>query len=241
MNAEAAELRVLPPEWKRSHALSALGMPGATAIGGIQKILRPREGDVVFISAAAGAVGSMVGQICKNVFSCKVYGSAGSDEKVEEVKKLGFDGALNYKGKSAEQLLEEIKELTGGKTIDRYWENTGGPVTDAVMALLSQRARIAVVGQISLYNTDPKKLLAGGEGISSAIFMRLLFSEATAQGCLVRQWPDRFDPLPQMHAWIQNGKLKVIEDIRKGFASVPEAFLELFSGGNTGKLIVELL
>lgn len=212
-------------------ALGVLGMPGMTAYFGLLEVGDLQEGENVFVSGAAGAVGSTVGQIAK-IKGCTVAGSAGSQEKIDWITDdLGFDGAFNYKETPERRYLSAIRELCPDG-IDVYFDNVGGPITDAVFKLINQHARIAVCGQISQYNAvkapqGPRKL------------WYLITKQARAEGFLVYEFQDRWpEARREMAQWIHDGRLKHRETITDGIDNAPEAFIGLFEGENIGKQLV---
>lgn len=213
-----------------STALGVLGMPGLTAYFGLLDIGQPKAGETVVVSGAAGAVGSIVGQIAK-IKGCRAVGIAGGDDKVRYVlDDLGFDGAFNYK--TTKNYVEALKPLCP-KGIDVYFDNVGGPITDAVIPLLNVHARLSICGQISQYNlekpeTGPRWLWA------------LIVKQARAEGFLVFQFADKFqEAAVEMATWIREGKLKYKEDIVEGFENLPRAFIGMLQGDNTGKRLVK--
>ena len=214
-----------------STALGVLGMPGMTAYFGFLDICQPKPGETVFISGAAGAVGSLVGQIAK-IKGCRAVGSAGTDEKVSWiVDDLGFDSAFNYR--TTTDYVAKLKELCP-KGIDCYFDNVGGNLTDAVLSVLNDRARISVCGQISDYNADKPDL-----GVRP--YMHLLAKHARAEGFLVYQFADRFpEGVAQMAQWIKEGKIKYREQFMEGFENVPRALIGVLQGENTGKMVVAI-
>ena len=219
------DTRLAPP----STALGVLGMPGMTAYFGFLDICKPKAGETVLVSGAAGAVGSLVGQIAK-IKGCRAVGVAGTDDKVAWiVNELGFDAAFNYK--TTENYVAKLKELCPGG-IDCYFDNVGGAVTDAVLPLLNVRARISICGQISQYNaTKPE---AGVRPYSY-----LLTKQARAEGFIISQFMDRFaEGIPQMAQWIKEGRIKYRETIVEGFENMPRALIGVLQGDNTGKMIV---
>jgi NADPH-dependent curcumin reductase CurA len=214
-----------------STSLGVLGMPGLTAYFGLLDIGQPKAGETVVVSGAAGAVGSLVGQIAK-IKGCRAIGIAGTDDKVRYLAdELGFDGAFNYK--TTKNYVEKLKELCP-RGIDVYFDNVGGAVTDAVIPLLNVRARMAICGQISQYNaekpeTGPRWLWA------------LIVKQARAEGFLVFQFADKFQQASvEMAGWINAGKLKYREDIVEGFENLPRAFIGMLEGDNTGKRLVKV-
>ncbi|MFC7116555.1 NADP-dependent oxidoreductase [Natronoarchaeum sp. GCM10025703] len=209
--------------------LGALGMPGRTAYFGLLDVGEPTPGDTVVVSGAAGAVGSVVGQIAK-LNGCRVVGFAGSDEKVEWLTdELGFDAAINYK--DVDDYRAALDDAAPGG-VDVYFDNVGGPITDAVFTKLNLDARVAVCGQIAHYNaedvpTGPRKL------------PQLIASRAKVQGLLVSDYATRFEQASeQLGTWVASGDLTHRETIVDGLENAPDAFLGLFSGDNIGKQVV---
>jgi NADPH-dependent curcumin reductase CurA len=211
-----------------STALGVLGMPGATAYFGLTDVGEPTPGDTVLVSGAAGAVGSVVGQIAR-IGGCEVVGVAGSDEKTAWLtEELGFDHAINYK---TENVGKELREAVDG--VDVYFDNVGGPITDAAFRQLNVGARVVVCGQISQYNaTDvpmgPRKL-AG-----------LITTRARVEGVLVRDYPDWTEAFERIAGWIRDDELHYRESVVEGFENAPDAFLGLFEGENIGKQVVKV-
>ena len=214
-----------------STALGVLGMPGMTAYFGLLEICKPQPGETVVVSGAAGAVGSVVGQIAK-ITGCRVVGVAGSGEKIAYITgELGFDAGFNYKTTS--DYVAKLKELCP-KGIDCYFDNVGGPLTDAVFPLLNTKARVAVCGQISQYNAERPEP-------GPRILPYLLVKQARAEGFLVFQFADRYaEGIKQMAHWINEGRIKYREEIMEGFENTPRAFIALLSGENTGKMLVKI-
>jgi len=223
----------VPKGIKPSYALGAVGMPGATAYYGLYEILKPRPKETIFISAASGAVGSIVAQLAR-ISGCRVVGSAGGVEKVKLCKDLGYDAAIDYRGKTKEQILEELK-VVAPAGIDMYYENTGGPVTEAVLEHLNQFGRIAVCGQIAAYNQENSFHY---EGVN-AVFM-MLRKQATMQGFMVTQYKPWTKGLTAIAQYIAEGKIKVIEDETVGLENAFTALLSLFKGENTGKKVIKI-
>ena len=214
-----------------STALGVLGMPGLTAYFGLLEIGKPQAGETVLVSGAAGAVGSMVGQIAK-LKGCRVVGVAGSDDKVDYlVRELGFDAAFNYK--TTEDYLKKLKELCPDG-IDVYFDNVGGPVTDAVFRILNVRGRVSVCGQISQYNLAKPEM-------GPRFLWKLIEKRARVEGFLVFQFADRYaEGLAQMAEWFNAGKIKLREDIVEGIENAPRAFIGMLQGQNTGKQLVKI-
>ncbi len=214
-----------------STALGVLGMPGLTAYFGLLDIGRPQPGETVVISGAAGAVGSMAGQIAR-IKGCRVVGIAGSDEKVRWLtEELGFDAAFNYK--TTPNLYRKLLTLCPGG-IDVYFDNVGGEITDAVVRLVNVRARLVICGQISQYN------LAKPE-VGPRWLWALVVKQARAEGFLVFQFADRYDEgLRKMAQWLSEGKLKYRETIVEGIENAPRAFIGMLKGENLGKQLVKI-
>jgi len=213
-----------------SSFLGILGMPGLTAYFGLLDICKPKSGETLFISGAAGAVGLVVAQIAK-IKGCRVIGLAGSDDKVNMLKnEFGFDDAINYK--TASNLNASITEMCPNG-VDMYFDNVGGSISDAVISCINSHARIAVCGQISLYNETSL-----GEGPR---FLPLILSKsALIKGFIIIDYAERFpEGIAQLSEWVGQGLLKSKETIVDGFDQLPNALLGLFSGKNTGKMIVK--
>jgi leukotriene B4 12-hydroxydehydrogenase/15-oxo-prostaglandin 13-reductase len=213
-----------------STALGVLGMPGMTAYFGFLDICQPKPGETVVVSGAAGAVGSLVGQIAK-IKGCRAVGIAGTDDKVAWLTgELGFDAAFNYK--STQDYVAKLKELCPGG-IDSYFDNVGGTVTDAVLPVLNVRSRMSICGQISQYNaTKPEP------GVRPYVY--LLTKQARAEGFIITQFMNRFaEGIAQMAQWLKEGKLKHREHIVEGFENAPRALIGVLQGDNTGKMLVK--
>jgi NADPH-dependent curcumin reductase CurA len=210
--------------------LSVLGMTGMTAYFGLLDTGQPKAGETVVVSAAAGAVGAVVGQIAK-IKGCRVVGIAGGAEKCRYiVHELGFDAAVDYKSEDVSRSLR--KHCPEG--IDVYFDNVGGAILDAALAQLRMHARIVICGAISQYcNTGP---IAGPNN-----YLSLLTNRATMKGMLVLDYVDRYPQAgEEMVEWMAAGKLKSREDIVEGLATFPETLLKLFKSENTGKLMLKV-
>lgn len=230
--SDGAGLRKIDPQVAPvSTALGILGMPGLTAYFGMLEIAQLHSRETVVVSGAAGAVGSAAGQIAK-IRGCRVIGIAGSDAKINYmVRELGFDAAFNYR--SVENYFEVLSEICPDG-IDVYFDNVGGAITDAVFRLLRPRARVAVCGQISLYNLEKPDT-------GPRLLPNLLVRQARAEGFLVFQFADRFgEALKQLTQWLKEGKLKYREDIVDGIGNAPSAFIAMLQGRNMGKQLVKL-
>jgi NADPH-dependent curcumin reductase CurA len=223
-------LRTLDPaQAPLSTALGVLGMPGLTAYVGLLDIGRPKPGETVVVSAAAGAVGAVVGQIAR-IKGCRVVGVAGPPEKCRYVvEELGFDACVSHR---QPDLVDALRAACPSG-IDIYFENVGGVVLDTVLKLINTGARIPLCGLISQYNAPQ---LPPGPNLAP-----LLVNRATIKGFIVS---DHLDRLPEFLAdcsrWIREGKLKYREDIVDGLAAAPEAFIGLLEGKNFGKLLVRV-
>jgi len=210
--------------------LSALGMPGMTAYFGLLDTGQPKPGETVVVSAAAGAVGSLVGQIAK-IKNCQVVGIAGGAEKCRYiVGELGFDAAIDYKSEDVKQSLQKHCP----KGIDVYFDNVGGAILEAALSNLARGARVVICGAISQYNnTSP---MTGPRN-----YMSLLTNRATMKGMLVFDYVDRYPQArAEMAGWMAAGKLKSREDIVEGLETFPETLLKLFKGENLGKLMLKV-
>lgn len=214
-----------------STALGVLGMPGLTAYFGLLDIGKPQPGETVVISGAAGAVGSIVGQIAK-MRGCHVVGVAGSDEKVQWLtEELGFDSAFNYK--TTPYYYRKLLTLCP-KGIDVYFDNVGGEITDAVIRLINVRARLVICGQISQYNLEKPE--SGPRWLWA-----LIVNQARVEGFLVHQFADRHEEaLREMASWVKEGKLKYRETIVDGIENAPRAFIGILMGENIGKQLVKI-
>jgi NADPH:quinone reductase len=212
-------------------ALGVLGMPGLTAYFGLLDVCHPKAGQTVVVSGAAGAVGMLVGQIAK-IMGCQVVGVAGSDAKVAYlVDELGFDAGFNYK--TVSDGYRRLAELCPAG-IDVYFDNVGGPISDAVMRLINVKARIAVCGQISQYNLDKPEP-------GPRCFGQLIAKRAKVQGFLVSDYGERFsEALRGMGQWLKQGKLKYREDVAQGLDNAPQAFIGMLHGKNLGKQLVQV-
>ncbi|HUX55166.1 MAG TPA: NADP-dependent oxidoreductase [Williamwhitmania sp.] len=214
-----------------SYYLGILGMPGLTAYFGLLDIGKPKEGETVVVSGAAGAVGMVVGQIAK-LKGCRVVGIAGSDAKVNYLlNELQFDAVINYKTITN---LDAAIASACPSGIDVYFDNVGGIISDAVVAQINKGARIIICGQISLYNETTQPM---GPRIQPTILKR----SALMQGFIVSNYTERFpEGFKKLATWITEGKMKYTQTTLNGFDRLPEAFIGLFEGNNTGKLIVEM-
>ncbi|EOY04547.1 PREDICTED: 2-alkenal reductase (NADP(+)-dependent) [Theobroma cacao] len=211
-----------------SYYTGILGMPGITAYAGFYEVCSPKKGEYVFVSAASGAVGQLVGQFAK-LMGCYVVGSAGSKEKVELLKnKFGFDDAFNYK---EEPDLNAALKRYFPEGIDIYFENVGGKMLDAVLLNMRIHGRIAVCGMISQYNLDQP------EGVHN--LMTIVYKTVRIEGFSVFDYYPQYSKfLDHVLAYIKDGKIKYVEDLAEGLESGPAALIGLFSGRNVGKQVV---
>ena len=223
--------RIDPDHAPVSTALHVLGMPGLTAYFGLHEVCQAKTGDTVAISAAAGAVGSLVGQLAR-IQGCRVVGVAGSDEKVRYVTdEAGYDSAFNYK--THDDYSRAFREMCPNG-IDVYFDNVGGPISDAVFPQLNQGARVAICGQISQYNATRTPM-------GPRLFWHLIIKRATVKGFLVFDFLPRYrEALEQMTQWYTSGQLTCRERIAHGIQNAPQAFIEMLEGANTGKQLVQL-
>ncbi|AVR45157.1 NADP-dependent oxidoreductase [Christiangramia fulva] len=223
--------KVDPDQAPLSAYLGILGMTGMTAYFGLTDIGKPKKGETLLVSGAAGAVGSVVGQIGK-IMGLRVVGIAGSDEKIEMIKsEFGFDEGINYKTTS------DMKKAVGAACpdgVDVYFDNVGGEISDAVLFHINKFARMVICGAISVYNETslPK-------GLSVQPF--LIKNSALMQGFIVGNYAERFpEAMQKLSGWLKEGKLNYEETIVEGFENIPQAFLDLFSVKNKGKMVVKV-
>ncbi|KAG0164762.1 hypothetical protein DFQ28_007707 [Apophysomyces sp. BC1034] len=211
-----------------SHYVGVLGMPGMTAYVGLIKFGKPKEGETLYVSAAAGAVGQLVGQIGK-ILGLRVVGSAGSDDKVEYLKTLGFDGAFNYK---TEDINAKLRELCP-KGIDIYFENVGGKMLEHVINNANMFARIVACGMISQYN------LSSPEPIHNLV--QVVTKSLTIQGFIVSNSPEMEEQFRKdMTQWLLDGKIQYRETVAEGIEKTPEALIDVLKGRNFGKQVVSV-
>ncbi len=210
--------------------LGTLGMPGMTAYFGLLDIGKPKPGDTVVVSGAAGAVGMVVGQIAK-IKGCRTVGIAGGAQKCAYIaNELGFDAAVDYK---TEDLKKALRQHCP-EGVDVYFDNVGGDILDAVLTQLARGARIVICGAISQYNnTGPIK--------GPANYLSLLVNRASMTGMVVFDYAERYGQAAcEMAGWMAAGKLKSREDIVEGLETFPDTLLRLFKGENTGKLVLKV-
>ncbi|MDT0510080.1 NADP-dependent oxidoreductase [Novosphingobium sp. MMS21-SN21R] len=215
-----------------SRFLSAMGAVGLTAYFGLTDVAKPKPGETLLVSGAAGAVGSAVGQIGK-IMGARVIGIAGGAEKCRRlIDDYGFDVAIDYKGKSVDQLAAEIRHAAPNGA-DVVFENVGGDVFDAELMNLAKRARIVLCGLISEYNSPTK--------IGVRNLWQVLAQQATLYGYLIMDYAPRFgEGGAVMAEWMAQGRLRIDEDVQDGLENAYPAFMRLFSGANTGKLVLKI-
>ncbi len=214
-----------------SNYLGVLGMTGLTAYFGLTKIGNPKKEETIVVSGAAGAVGTIVGQIGK-ILGCRVVGIAGTDEKVAMLKdEFGFDEAINYN--TTENITKTIAEVCPDG-VDVYFDNVGGAISDSVHANINRLGRIIVCGAISVYNhTDTPK----GPRVENFLIKKSVLM----QGFIVSNYAAEFNEgIDHLAKWLNEGKLKSSETIVEGFENIPQAFIDLFDGKNTGKMVVKI-
>ena len=211
--------------------LGVLGLTGLTAYLGLTEIGKPKKGETVVVSGAAGAVGSIVGQVAK-LNGCKVIGIAGTDDKVTMLKSsLGFDEAINYN--TTKNMAAAIKKAAPNG-VDIYFDNVGGPISDAVLLNINQFARFIICGAISIYNNTelPKSI---------SVQPFLIRNSALMQGFIVFNYAEKYpEAIKQLSQWLAEGKLSYKETIVEGFDAIPQTFLDLFEGKNKGKMLVKI-
>jgi NADPH-dependent curcumin reductase CurA len=225
----AENFNKLPPLPVEDHQwLGNLGLTGGTAYFGLLRVAEAKEGDIVFVSAAAGAVGSAVVQIAK-AKGMTVIGSAGGADKCAWVRELGADAAIDYKaGPVLPQLL-----AAAPKGIDVYFDNVGGDHLDAALASARQNARFAMCGMIEDYNT--------GSSHALRYLMKIIGARIMLKGFIYTDFLGELgDFYREMGGWVASGRITSRETIHDGIETAPQAFLDLFSGGNTGKMLVRI-
>ena len=212
-----------------STSLGVLGMPGLTAYYGLFELGAPKEGETVFVSGAAGAVGSTVGQMAK-IAGCRVIGSAGSEEKLAWLRELGFDAAFNYRERKPREALAEL----AADGIDIYFDNVGGDHLEAAIGALRARGRVVACGSISRYNdVEPA---SGPRNMFMVVTKRLRI-----QGYIVSDHFDRFGEFyEQAVEWVGDGRLRYRETVIEGIEKAPHAFVGLLRGENIGKMLVKV-
>ncbi|MCX6590281.1 MAG: NADP-dependent oxidoreductase [Acidobacteria bacterium] len=228
----AATLRKVDPRLAPiTTALGILGMPGMTAYFGLLDLCKPKAGETVVVSGAAGAVGSYVGQIAK-LKGCRVVGIAGTDEKCRLlVEEFGFDAAYNYK--TTTDHSAKLKELCPSG-IDCYFDNVGGVISDAVFSRMNTFGRVSICGQISQYNNTKVE-------IGPRLLSTILVKQLKVEGFIVIRYFERAREFyTDMSQWLREGKLKYRDTVVDGIENAPQAFIGLLQGENTGKMLVKV-
>jgi NADPH-dependent curcumin reductase CurA len=229
--SKAAGLRKIDPQVAPlPRYLGALGMTGLTAYFGLLDIGQPKEGETVVVSAAAGAVGAVVGQIAK-IKGCRVIGIAGGAAKCSYiVDELGFDAAVDYKNEDVRKALARHCP----KGIDIYFDNVGGEILETALSLLARRARVIICGAISQYNSTTGM-------VGPRNYMSLLVNHALMEGFVVFDYAERYaEGMKALAGWTIEGKLKAREDVVDGLDTFPDTLLKLFRGENFGKLVIKV-
>ncbi|KAK3554115.1 hypothetical protein QTP70_019208 [Hemibagrus guttatus] len=231
---DGSDLRMIHSDWPKdmpmSLSLRTIGMPELTALYGLEEICKIKAGETLLVNAAAGAVGSVAGQIAQ-IKGCRVVGCAGSEEKVSYLKELGFDYAFNYKTNSS--LKDTLLEVAP-QGYNFYFENVGGEFSRVALTQMKEFGRIAVCGNIATYN-DTK--LQTGPYIHTLMNIKQLRME----GFKVNRWMHKdHDSLQRLLDWVKEGKLQCREHVTEGFDNMPAAFMAMLKGPNTGKAIIKI-
>ncbi len=214
-----------------SYALGVLGMPGMTAYFGLLEVGQPKPGDTVVVSAASGAVGAVVGQIAQ-IAGCRVVGTVGSDEKAAFIRDtLGFDAAINYR--MTADLGAALDEACP-RGVDVYFDNVGGPVTDAIVERLAFKGRVVVCGNIHHYNlTEPY--------VGPTHLRSILVNRARIEGFLVLDWEARYpEGRARISDWLDAGRIHTREQVVDGLENAPQALMDVLAGRNFGKMLVKV-
>jgi NADPH-dependent curcumin reductase CurA len=221
-----------------SNYVGALGMPGQTALGALEDG-GFKAGDVVFVNGAAGAVGSLLGQLARHLGAKKVIGSAGGPEKCKiVVEKYGFDACIDYKEHTtAAAVSKALVAALGDDKIGFFAENTGGHVTDAIWDLMAFKARAVIIGSIADYNnTTPRKV--------DAFLHKLIYRAVNVRGFIVSNWLQQEGNAARFYATVpklvKEGTVKIDETVHHGIEKIPEAFVGLFTGANIGKMVINV-
>ena len=223
-------LRAVPEGISATAALNVLGITGLTAYFGMLDLGKPQAGQTVVVSGAAGATGSIAGQLAR-IAGARVIGIAGGKAKCDWLtSELSFDGAIDYK---SEDTAARVRELCPDG-LDVFYDNVGGEILDLCLDRLAHHARVVICGGISRYNEE-------GELPGPKNYFNLIFFCARMQGFLAHDYADRFDEFyPQMEEWVRSGAVKQRETVVEGFENLPKALVALFEGANTGKMMVHV-
>jgi NADPH-dependent curcumin reductase CurA len=228
-HTDSAPLFVIPEGFSMATGLSALGLTGLTAYFGLLDVGRPKKGETVVVSGAAGATGSAVGQIAR-ILGCRVVGIAGGKEKCGYLRELGFDAAIDYK---SDNLITALR-TSCPNGIDVFFDNVGGPILDAALAFLAMRGRVVICGAISTYNDQ-------SQAPGPKNYMNLLTRRGRMEGFLVLDYVHRAaEAVSAISGWLREGKLKDRVDVVEGFENAPAALGRLFTGENLGKQLVKI-
>jgi NADPH-dependent curcumin reductase CurA len=229
--AVVEDVQTVPPGVAPEVALGLLGVTGLTAYFGLIDVGHLTEGDVVVVSGAAGATGSVAGQVARILGAGEVVGIAGTDEKCAWLlDTAGFDHAVNYKTEDVTQRLRD----TCPDGIDLYWDNVGGPILDACLGQLAMHGRVVLCGAISQYAT-------GALPVGPANYLNLLVRRGRMEGFIVLDYADRFaEAQAKLSEWALSGRIRTAEEIVDGLEHAPEALNMLFTGANLGKVIVRV-
>ena len=230
IDASAIQRKVTDSDLPLSTSLGVLGLNGLTAYFGLLDIGEPQSGETVVISTAAGAVGSCVGQIAK-IKGCRTVGIAGGTQKIALCRDLfGFDAAIDYKSEDVDAGLASACP----KGVDVYFDNTAGPISDAVIEHLANRARVAICGTASIASWDPPPQ-------GPRVERQLLVKQARMQGFLIFDFADRYaEALRALAQWVREGRIRYREDILDGIEHAPDAIAGLYRGENLGKRLIKL-
>uniref|UniRef100_A0A2A4J401 Prostaglandin reductase 1 n=1 Tax=Heliothis virescens TaxID=7102 RepID=A0A2A4J401_HELVI len=215
-----------------SLAIGAVGMPGASAYFGFLDVCEPKAGETVVVTGAAGAVGSIVGQIAK-IKGCRVIGFAGSDDKVKWLEEIGFDKAINYKTADIKTALQEAAP----NGVDCYFDNVGGEISSIIIYQMNQGGRVSVVGSISVYNEDYSNMPKATTLQLAVVSKQLKIQGFSISECDLNR---QFEAHKEVFKWIQSGQLKAREHVTEGFEKIFDAFVGLLKGENFGKAVVKL-
>jgi len=228
---EAADMEILPPGIDPPTALNIFGITGMTAYFGLLDVGRIADRDTVVISGAAGATGSVAGQIARVKGASAVIGIAGSDEKCAWLlDELGFDGAINYR---TEDVAARLRQLCRAG-VDLYFDNVGGPILDMCLGQLALRGRVVLCGAISTYNS--RERAAGPSN-----YRNLITRRGRMEGFIILDYQSRFpEAQVELATWVAEGRIKHREHLIEGLPQAPDALNLLFTGGNTGKVVVRL-
>lgn len=228
--SDGTGLSIVPEQANLTTFLNILGMPGMTAYFAFLEVGKPRAGDTVLVSGAAGAVGSLVGQLAK-IKECRVVGIAGGEEKCRYLKELGFDDTIDYKNED----LADALSRTCPKGVDLFFDNVGGEMLDTVLTRIRKNARIVICGAISQYNKEKEEVY----GLKNCL--SLLVNRARMEGMIVFDYVRKYpQAVKDLSHWMKTGALKSREHIDQGIDQFPVSLLKLFSGKHAGKLILQV-